>query len=78
MNKPGITGVLIADQNGLCLGSRGSLDSSTCGSLVHLMQMALKLEPPKSPVLKLETESSSISVKSDGNIFIVLAMSNKK
>lgn len=78
INKPGVTGVAIADQNGLCLGSKGTLNSSACGSLVHLMQMALKLEPEKYPVLKLETDTSSITVKTDGNVFIALSSSNRK
>uniref|UniRef100_A0A2L2Y275 Late endosomal/lysosomal adaptor and MAPK and MTOR activator 5 n=1 Tax=Parasteatoda tepidariorum TaxID=114398 RepID=A0A2L2Y275_PARTP len=77
-SKPGVTGVLIADQNGLCLGSKGSIDSSVSGSLVHLMQLAKKLEPTKSPILKLEADISSIIIKSDDKITLALAMNQKK
>ncbi|GIY59655.1 hypothetical protein CDAR_368431 [Caerostris darwini] len=78
MSKPGVTGVLCADENGLCLGSKGSVDSSISGSLVNLMQFATKLETPKIPILRLESDSKDILVRSDGGFTLAIVRNNKK
>lgn len=76
--KPGVTGVLCADENGLCLASKGVIDSSSSGSLVHLMQLASKLEPSRSPILRLESEAKDILVQSDGGLTLAVVRNNKK
>lgn len=78
MSKPCVTGVLCADENGLCLASKGSADSSTSGSLVNLMQLAMKLESPKVPIVRLESESKDILVRSDGGFTLAIIRNNKK
>lgn len=77
MNKPGVTGVLCADENGLCLASKGTADRLTSGSLVNLMQYAKKLEPAV-PVVALESESKEILLRTDGGFTLAILRNAKK
>ncbi|KAG8201972.1 hypothetical protein JTE90_027445 [Oedothorax gibbosus] len=78
VNKPGVTGVLCADENGLCLASKGTADRLTAGSLVNLMQYAKKLEPNAVPVVALESESKEILVRTDGGFTLAIMRNAKK
>ena len=78
LSKPGVSGVLCADENGLCLASKGSVDRSTSGSLVHLMQLASSLEPSKSPILRLESDAKDILIQNEGGLTLAVVRNNKK
>ncbi|KFM77170.1 Hepatitis B virus X-interacting protein-like protein, partial [Stegodyphus mimosarum] len=78
LNKPGVTGVLCADGNGLCLASRGVVDCSASGSLVHLMQLSSKLEPSKVPILRLQSDTKDILVQSEGGLTLAVVRNARK
>lgn len=78
LSKPEVSGVLCADENGLCLASKGVIERTTSGSLVHLMQLASKLEPSNNPILRLESDAKDILVQSEGGLTLAVVRNNKK
>ncbi|KAF7991759.1 hypothetical protein HCN44_010560 [Aphidius gifuensis] len=66
-NMPGVTGCLIADRSGLCLGSKGNVSSECAGMIAAIINQASKLEPGlDSPVVLFENETRQCIIQRDG------------
>ncbi|XP_026479756.1 ragulator complex protein LAMTOR5 homolog [Ctenocephalides felis] len=58
LSRPNVTGCLFADQQGLCLGSRGKVSPSTTGFVVALSDLSCKIQPMKKPpIIHLEADN---------------------
>ncbi|XP_059179487.1 ragulator complex protein LAMTOR5-like [Physella acuta] len=63
---PGVSGIVCVDNNGLCLGSKGTVPKQSCGSLSALTQQASKLSTGANgptPVICLESEHGTVLIK---------------
>ncbi|CAG9774053.1 unnamed protein product [Ceutorhynchus assimilis] len=55
---PAVLGCLFADQQGLCIGSKGQASNETSGYITAIANQVAKLEPnSKMPVVTLENEN---------------------
>lgn len=69
METPGVSGVVIADHQGLCVGSRGAVSSSAAGVLVALAEHACRLQPNlRPPVLTLTGDKTQCIIQRHGTI----------
>ena len=68
MSKPGVTGVLCVDSQGLCLHSQGAVPDASSGSIVELAQhAALVGGGDASTVVSVESAQRKVLIsKSDG------------
>ncbi|XP_076367680.1 ragulator complex protein LAMTOR5 homolog [Tachypleus tridentatus] len=73
-NTPGVTGVLCADAQGLCLSAKGTAYPRAAGIITSLMKQAAQLEPTadKLPVLRLESESCNILIQGKSEITLAV------
>eukprot|EP00753_Platysulcus_tardus_P002854 PLAT11964.1.p2 GENE.PLAT11964.1~~PLAT11964.1.p2 ORF type:complete len:119 (+),score=39.69 PLAT11964.1:87-443(+) len=72
-SKESVVGVLIADGNGLCVGTRGVADSSAAGYLASLLSRSESLAPPDSDtpaVVTIETKGHRIVVSRAGALTV--------
>ncbi|EPB76978.1 hypothetical protein ANCCEY_03946 [Ancylostoma ceylanicum] len=76
MTLPGITGVCVADSNGLALSSRGSLkaDAAPVGS--QLLTLCSQIEPssPVPPQVTLLGDHGKVTVPCDGDSVTVFEL----
>ncbi|XP_064632963.1 ragulator complex protein LAMTOR5-like [Lineus longissimus] len=65
MSNPGVAGVMCVDEKGLCLSSKGKLNSRVAGLISGITQQASKLHSDidRMPVVALESDSGSILIK---------------
>eukprot|EP00966_Prymnesium_polylepis_P141296 3263283-Prymnesium_polylepis.1 len=67
MGKPGVTGVLCVDSQGLCLHSQGAVPDASSGSVAELAQHASLLGSDSSTVVCVESAQRKVLIsKSDG------------
>ncbi|CAL1528882.1 unnamed protein product [Lymnaea stagnalis] len=78
IHNPGITGVLCVDNNGLCLGAKGSAPLKACGSISALAGQAAKLANPNgpTPVICLESEHGIVLIKKTDKLTTALFKSS--
>lgn len=62
-SKPGVTGFLCADSNGLCLVAKKDLKEKDSGKLVEIYNLAATLLDDESPTIVIETENKEILIK---------------
>ncbi|KAK7083164.1 hypothetical protein SK128_005163 [Halocaridina rubra] len=69
----GVSGVLCADSQGLCLGVRGRASSMSSGVISSLASKAAMLEPGSSqPVILLESDSSQCLIHRNNGITLAI------
>jgi len=63
-SSEGVTGLLVADLNGLCIASRGVLKSGCSGAVSALMESAVALaeQENESPIILIQTEKTSFLI----------------
>ena len=67
MSKPGVTGVLCVDSQGLCLHSQGAVPDASSGSVAELAQHASLLGGDASSVVSVESMQRKVLIsKSEG------------
>ena len=67
MGKPGVTGVLCVDSQGLCLHSQGAVPDASSGSVAQLAQHATLLGGDATSVVCVESAQRKVLIsKSDG------------
>ncbi|XP_063229919.1 ragulator complex protein LAMTOR5-like [Bacillus rossius redtenbacheri] len=67
--SPGVTGCILADNQGLCLGVRGKASCQSSGIIAAIASQAARLEPgAKPPVVSLENDSRQCLMQQSGAI----------
>ena len=67
MAKPGVTGVLCVDSQGLCLHSQGAVPDASSGSVAELAQHASLLGGDSNTVVSVESAQRKVLIsKSEG------------
>ncbi|KAK3590728.1 hypothetical protein CHS0354_030962 [Potamilus streckersoni] len=71
---PGVSGVLCADENGLCLGAKGVAKKEAAGHITSIALSAAKLIPNSNtnPVICIEGETGSVLIKKEENIVMAV------
>lgn len=67
--QPQVMGVLVADQQGLCVSSSGTLSPQSAGILAEIWSLAEQIEPKSAvkPVVVLESDQSDIYLTNEGS-----------
>lgn len=69
----GVSGVLCADNQGLCLGVRGKASASSSGVISSLASKAAMLEPGSpQPVILLETDNSQCLIHHNNGVTLAI------
>nr|XP_045616715.1 ragulator complex protein LAMTOR5-like [Procambarus clarkii] len=69
----GVSGVLCADNHGLCLGARGKASGASSGMISALADRAALLEPGSpDPVILLETDNSQCLIHRNNGITLAV------
>jgi len=78
MNTKAVTGVLCANDDGLCLQARGTLQKESAGVMCELIHLATKLEPSNAtkPVVCLESDTTQIMICSEGKTTLAVHKSH--
>ncbi|XP_066946360.1 ragulator complex protein LAMTOR5 [Macrobrachium rosenbergii] len=72
-HSTGVSGVLCADSQGLCLGVRGKASSSSSGVISSLANKAAMLEPGNSqPVILLESDNSQCLIHRNNGVTLAI------
>ncbi|XP_068249604.1 ragulator complex protein LAMTOR5 isoform X1 [Palaemon carinicauda] len=72
-HSTGVSGVLCADTQGLCLGVRGKASSSSSGVISSLANKAAMLEPGNSqPVILLESDNSQCLIHRNNGVTLAI------
>jgi len=71
-SEPGVTGILCSDKNGLCLAARGTGNLNTSGYLTSILKRAQKISEEEDPTIQIETDSSNVLIKSNGDITLAI------
>ena len=67
MSKPGVTGVLCVDSQGLCLHSQGAVPDASSGAVAELAAHAVLLGGDASTVIAVESAQRKVLVsRADG------------
>ncbi|CAG9805030.1 unnamed protein product [Chironomus riparius] len=67
MQRDQVTGVLIADNQGLSCGTRGMAHSQASGLITEISHQAAKIHPNlDAPVVILESENTSVTISKYG------------
>ncbi|XP_066995345.1 ragulator complex protein LAMTOR5 homolog [Anabrus simplex] len=65
----GVTGCILADDQGLCLCAKGKVSPASSGVIKAIADQVLKLEPElKPPVIVLESENRECLIQQCGNL----------
>ncbi|XP_067944907.1 ragulator complex protein LAMTOR5 homolog [Watersipora subatra] len=65
LNNHGVTGITCVDQNGLCLGVKGSGEAKSAGTLAAIGKLSQKLLPDmEAPVVSIESTATNVLIKS--------------
>jgi len=80
VNVPGVTGVICADQQGLCLQSKGAVMKNVAGIIAELSQIAAKLEPDstETPIIALESDMLNVYIKNVGEVTTAIFKASTK
>jgi hypothetical protein len=67
-DRQGVGGILCNDSSGLCLSSKGEIDSSNSGVYTNLVRLASQLQQQgeatdSAPLITIETDDSALLVK---------------
>jgi hypothetical protein len=67
-DRQGVGGILCNDSSGLCLSSKGEIDSSNSGVYTNLVRLASQLQQQgeatdSAPLITIETDASALLVK---------------
>ncbi|XP_042209709.1 ragulator complex protein LAMTOR5-like [Homarus americanus] len=72
-HSAGVSGVLCADSQGLCLGVRGKASSTSSGMISALADRAAMLEPGSPPpVILLETDNSQCLIHRNSGVTLAV------
>eukprot|EP01132_Coremiostelium_polycephalum_P005969 gene5969-7435_t len=71
-SQNGVIGMICTDENGLCLKSHGSCQSSTAGFYKSLVDKAKLLNKNEAPNICIETDSSNIFIQQNDKITLAL------
>ncbi|KAK4324340.1 hypothetical protein Pmani_005015 [Petrolisthes manimaculis] len=72
-HSAGVSGVLCADSQGLCLGVRGKASASSSGTIAALAERAAMLEPgSQDPLILLEGDNSQCLVHHNNSITLAV------
>ncbi|XP_050071664.1 uncharacterized protein LOC126559537 [Anopheles maculipalpis] len=67
MDVPGNIGCLLANNQGLCLGAKGTASEQSAGIIVAISDLASKLDPASgSPVISLESNDKICMIHKHG------------
>jgi len=70
--QSGVTGALIADAHGLCIGAKGNAASKSSGFYKAMIDRGKLLFDGELPQIIIETESQNIFVHNQDNLTIVI------
>ncbi|CAG9864527.1 unnamed protein product [Phyllotreta striolata] len=69
LTTPGVYGCVFGNQHGLCLGTKGPINSNSTGVICAIAKEASKLEPnSKPPVVQFENDTHSCTIQNLGNV----------
>ncbi|KAG4098718.1 hypothetical protein H8356DRAFT_1038954 [Neocallimastix lanati (nom. inval.)] len=68
-----VKGILVTDNNGLCLGSKGAIKSNTAAYVSSLISRATEISLDSSkPAISIETDNSNFLISSENDITVAL------
>lgn len=72
VNSENVTGCIVSDEQGLCLGIRGNASSDSCGILKSLADQAKKLDPTMDggATVILENSEKQFIIKSNDKLVL--------
>ena len=72
-DQEGVSAVICADEQGLCLGTRGEVDQSMASVISSMVSVGSGLSKSGAyPVLSIETESHIIHAKRNGKVTVAV------
>ncbi|KAJ8655367.1 hypothetical protein O0I10_008859 [Lichtheimia ornata] len=82
-NREGVQGVLIADEKGLCLGTRGVAKSETAAFAASIARTARELLPPGTtelndrtdyPTINIDYKNHKVVIRNEGSFTLAIFM----
>ncbi|KAK0158934.1 hypothetical protein PV328_009869 [Microctonus aethiopoides] len=68
-NTLGVTGCILTDKSGLCLGAKGNISADSAGLIAAIADQAAKLEPESDlPIITLQNDSKQCLIQRHGPV----------
>ncbi|XP_057329192.1 uncharacterized protein LOC130670033 [Microplitis mediator] len=64
----GITGCILTDKSGLCLGAKGNISPDSAGIIAAIANQAAKLDPEDAPIVSLQSDSRQCLIHRHGPV----------
>ncbi|ORX75989.1 hypothetical protein BCR32DRAFT_284675 [Anaeromyces robustus] len=69
-----VKGILVTDNNGLCLGSKGNIKSNSAAYVSSLINRATEISLDSSkPIISIDTDNTNFLISSENDITVALA-----
>ncbi|ORX47084.1 hypothetical protein BCR36DRAFT_97385 [Piromyces finnis] len=69
-----VKGILVTDNNGLCLGCKGTINSNKAAYVSSLVNRAQSISLDNSkPTISIETDNTNFLISSENEIMVALA-----